>query len=84
MNILKQWLKCSVALLLTVLSLTACAVKPPSYKIDCEDSRITLPALDSSYRQLPKPQWCSPTCSAAVAVKDRNSQELLMNLMPEE
>lgn len=84
MYILKKWAICNALLLSTALLLTACGVNSPNYKVDCETSQVTLPALDSSYRQQPKPQWCSPNCSAAVARSDQNSQELLMTLTPEE
>lgn len=83
MNMLKQWTKCSGTLLLVMLSLTACGTSSPAYKIDCDDSKVLIPALDSSLRQESGPQWCSPTCTQAVAEKDRNSQSLLIQLMPE-
>lgn len=76
---IKDWLKCSLFNLTLVLSLTACAVKSPSYEnVYAEPAK--LPAIPANFRQEPAPQWCSPTCTQAVWVIDKASQEHLTAL----
>lgn len=77
---IKDWLKCSLFNLMLVLTLTGCASKSKSFESGYHPALPVLPAIPGNFRQLPAPQWCSPNCTEAVWVIDKNSQQQLTNL----
>ena len=77
---IKDWLKCSLFNLMLVLSLTGCVNSSKTFEASSPVQEVKLPSIPGNFRQLPAPQWCSPTCTAAVLVIDKNSQQDLTSL----
>ena len=77
---IKDWLKCSAFNLMLLLTLTGCVNKSPTYADGYHPGLPKLPAIPGNFRQLPAPHWCSPTCTEAVWVIDKNSQSQLTQL----
>lgn len=59
---------CEMTLFTLLLLIVGCSANSKPSEMPLA-SRAQIPALSSNAMQLSKPQWCSPTCSAAVATE---------------